>query len=413
MVVLLWKVSLCPWIGRSTPVMETRPRSGYLENMTGWSWRVAKLGGIDIRIHATFLLLLAWIAWSRYSAAGTVSAALDGVLFTSIVFGIVVLHELGHALTARHYGVRTRDITLWPIGGVAALERMPDTPRAELAVAVAGPAVNAALAAILAVILWLEGSSVFVADVVSPHEALLAQLLWVNVMLAGFNLLPAFPMDGGRALRALLAMRLDDVRATEVAATIGQALAIVFGFIGLFFNPVLLFIALFVWLGAAGEARVARMKYAFSGVPVRYAMLTEVRVLSPQRSVADAVQLALSCQQGDFPVLEGGTLVGLLSRQAILDALSNRGPEVPVAEVMRTDVPVTHPNAMLDEAFELLQGADLRSLPVVWPDGKLAGLVTTETIGELMLVHSTLRERGRKDRNGSTLHEAWDRHRRS
>ena len=380
---------------------------------TGWSWRVAKIAGIDIRIHATFLLLLAWIAWSRYSAVGTVSAAFDGVLFTSIVFGIVVLHELGHALTARHYGVRTRDITLWPIGGVAALERMPDTPKAELAVALAGPAVNAALALILALLLRLDGGSVLVADVVSPREALMAQLFWVNVMLAGFNLLPAFPMDGGRALRALLAMKLEDVRATEVAATIGQGLAIVFGFIGLFFNPVLLFIALFVWLGAAGEARVARMKFAFSGVPVHYAMLTEVRVLAPGHSIADAVQLALSCQQGDFPVLDGGTLVGVLSRRAMLDALSNQGPDVAVGEVMRTDVPVTHPHAMLVDAFEQLHGADLRSLPVVWPDGKLAGLVTTETIGELMLVHASLRERGRRDRNGATLHEAWDRHRRS
>lgn len=380
---------------------------------TGWSWRVAKIAGIDIRIHATFLLLLAWIAWSRYSAVGTVSAAFDGVLFTSIVFGIVVLHELGHALTARHYGVRTRDITLWPIGGVAALERMPDTPKAELAVALAGPAVNAALALILALLLRLDGGSVLVADVVSPREALMAQLFWVNVMLAGFNLLPAFPMDGGRALRALLAMKLEDVRATEVAATIGQGLAIVFGFIGLFFNPVLLFIALFVWLGAAGEARVARMKFAFSGVPVHYAMLTEVRVLAPSHSIADAVQLALSCQQGDFPVLDGGTLVGVLSRRAMLDALSNQGPDVAVGEVMRTDVPVTHPHAMLVDAFEQLHGGDLRSLPVVWPDGKLAGLVTTETIGELMLVHASLRERGRRDRNGATLHEAWDRHRRS
>ena len=375
-----------------------------------WSWCVGKLAGIDVRVHATFLLLLAWIAWSRYAVVGSLAAAVDGLVFIGLVFGIIVLHELGHALAARRYGIRTRDITLWPIGGVAALERIPDEPKAELVVALAGPAVNVVVASVLALALHLDGGSVLVADYVHPREVLLAQLFWVNVWLAGFNLLPAFPMDGGRALRALLAMKLDDVRATEIAATVGQTLALVFGFIGLFFNPTLLFIALFVWLGAGAEARVARMKFAFSGVPVRYAMLRDVRVLSPQHSIGDAVELTLSTQQSDFPVVVEGRLVGLLSRRMILETFATRGPSTRVDDVMRSDIAVVHPQSMLDDAFETLQENGAQSLPVVGDDGRLAGLVTTQTIGELMVVHSTLRERGRRDRHGATLHEAWDRH---
>jgi Zn-dependent protease len=221
--------------------------------MTGWSWKLGQVAGIDIYMHGTFLILLAWVGVSHYLQRHHLADAGASVVFILALFAIIVLHELGHALTARHYGICTREITLLPIGGVARLERMPADPKQELVVALAGPAVNVALAALLAGIVtptawrdvqWIGGD-------------FLSKLLWVNVSLAVFNIIPAFPMDGGRALRAVLAMRMDYVRATQIAAHIGQGLALVFGLVGLFSNPFLVFIALFVWMGAASEASAA------------------------------------------------------------------------------------------------------------------------------------------------------------
>ncbi len=230
-----------------------------------WSWRLGRIAGIDLRVHATFFLLVAWVALSNYFSSGQLAAAVDGVVFISSVFGIVVLHELGHALTARRFGIGTRDITLLPIGGVARLERMPDDPRQELLVALAGPAVNVALAILLFGLVQLGGGSVSVDANGLTSGSFLAQLMWVNVSLAVFNLLPAFPMDGGRVLRAALAMRTSPLRATRIAARVGRAMAWGLGTLGLFFNPILLFIALFIWMGASGEQAVAEQRAAQGG----------------------------------------------------------------------------------------------------------------------------------------------------
>ena len=183
-----------------------------------WSWRVGRIADIDVYVHSTFLLLLGWVLLQHYLAHGDPAEAIGGLAFILALFGIVVLHELGHALAARRYGIRTRDITLLPIGGVARLERMPEDPRQELVVALAGPAVNVALAAGLFLALALGRGPAPVGEVAHVGGGVLDQLLWVNVSLAVFNLLPAFPMDGGRVLRAVLALRLDYVRATQIAA---------------------------------------------------------------------------------------------------------------------------------------------------------------------------------------------------
>jgi Zn-dependent protease len=227
---------------------------------TGWSFRLGQVNGIDIYVHGTFLILLAWIGLSHAMSGHGMAATLDGLLFTVTIFGIVVLHELGHALTAARYGIRTRDITLYPIGGVASLERIPENPRQEFLVALAGPAVNVALAAVLAVILSVMKLPTGVANMHVVGGSFLTKLMWVNVSLAVFNLLPAFPMDGGRVLRAALAFRMGRERATEIAARIGQAMAFGFALVGLFGNPMLLFIALFVWSGAQGEATMVRLR---------------------------------------------------------------------------------------------------------------------------------------------------------
>jgi Zn-dependent protease len=226
-----------------------------------WSFRLGRIAGIDVRVHATFLLLLAWVALSHYFTSGyEVAAALGAAAFILSVFGMVVLHELGHALTARRFGIGTRDITLLPIGGVAQLERMPEDPKQQLLVALAGPAVNVVLAIALFLAVTITGGGVALDASHLGSGSWLAQLMWVNVSLAVFNLLPAFPMDGGRVLRAALAMRTTPLRATQIAARVGRGMAWGLGGLGLFVSPMLVLVALFVWMGATAEQTAAERR---------------------------------------------------------------------------------------------------------------------------------------------------------
>ena len=353
-----------------------------------WSWKLGKLAGIELRVHATFFLLLAWVAWGNYASQGTISAALAGVLFISLLFAIVVLHELGHALTARRYGVPTRDITLLPIGGVARLERMPENPRHELAVAVAGPAVNVVLAAVLAIAGLLLGIEVGPA---AALDHLLAQLVWINVALATFNMLPAFPLDGGRALRALLAMRMPDVRATEIAAALGQGLAVVLGIVGLFGNVILVLIAVFVWLGARAEATAAHVKDALAGMTAGQAAIRDLRKLRAGDSVGTAVAQTLQGFQRDFPVIDGGRVVGVLSHRALLRAISEHGSNAPVVAAMEPHPVIVPPTLELNKALEELDKAPCRCLLVLDAYGSLYGMLTVDAIGELVAVRDAVR----------------------
>ena len=227
-----------------------------------WSLKATRIAGIDVYIHFTFFLLLAWVAFIHWKQTGSIGAALVGVLFILSIFACVVLHELGHALAAKKYAIRTRDIILLPIGGVARLEKMPDKPVQELWVALAGPAVNVGIATALAVYLYVSNSFSPVDQSTMTTAPFLERILGVNIFLVLFNMIPAFPMDGGRVLRALLAMRLAYTRATRISANLGQGIALLFGIFGLFYNPLLLFIAFFVWIGAAQEARMTQMKSA-------------------------------------------------------------------------------------------------------------------------------------------------------
>lgn len=359
-----------------------------------WSFKLGEIAGISIFVHATFLMLVAWVALGHWAIERSLAAALAGTLFVLVLFGCVVLHELGHALTARRYGVRTRDITLYPIGGLARLERIPEAPLQELLVALAGPAVNLLIAAGLALLLLAGGRELgALADVDLTRGPFFERLLLVNLFLAGFNLIPAFPMDGGRVLRALLATRLSFARATELAASVGQALAIVFGFVGLFTNPFLLFIALFVWLGASSESAVAQLRSAFRGLPVSRAMLTDFSVLATGEPLARAVELTLAGSQSEFPVVESGRVVGLLRQADLLAGLSKGGPQAPVSEFMKREIEALDPDERLDEAFLRMQQGELRSLPVV-REGQLVGLVTPENVGELLRFQTVLRARG-------------------
>ncbi len=355
-----------------------------------WSWKLGEVAGIGVYMHATFLLLIGWVALSHWIEGRNLTATLAGVVFILALFGCVVLHEFGHALTAKKYGIKTRDITLLPIGGVARLERMPDDPKQELWVALAGPAVNVVIA--VALFVWLQVTSGLepVGQLSIARGSFLQRIMVVNISLVLFNLVPAFPMDGGRVLRALLATRMDYTRATQIAASLGQWIAFLFGFIGLFTNPFLLFIALFVWIGAAQEASMVQMKSALGGIPVARAMLTDFQTLAPRDLLARVVELILTGSQQDFPVAENGRVVGVLTRGDLLLALTQRGQESRVNDVMRRDFQVVDSSEMLETAFARLQSCECHTLPVTH-NGRLVGLVTMDNVGEFVMIQAALR----------------------
>lgn len=357
-----------------------------------WSWKIGRFAGIDVYVHTTFLLLIAFFGFSYWLQTRTLSGVIEGIGFLLLLFLSVVLHEYGHALTARRFGIRTRDITLLPIGGVARLERMPEKPLQELWVALAGPAVNVVIVAILFVYLFATRTLVPLPSLPLTGGPFLERLMVVNLFLAGFNLLPAFPMDGGRVLRALLALRLDYVQATQIAATIGQGMAFLFGMIGLFRNPFLLFIALFVWIGAQQEASMVQMKYGLSGIPVWRAMMTEFKTLSPYDRLAQAVAYLLATPQQDFPVVEDGRVVGILTRADLMRALAQHDESLLVDSVMRRDFEVVHPGEMLEVALGRLQASDCHVFPVV-QEGTLVGLLNSENIGEFLMLQLALERR--------------------
>ncbi len=354
-----------------------------------WSFTIVRVAGIDVKIHVTFLLLLIWIGVVYYLQGGA-GAALFGLLFILLLFASVLLHEFGHALAARRYGIATHDITLLPIGGVARLVRMPDDPKQELVVALAGPAVNVVIAAVLFLVLGqvpapgeITGSGITV---------LLGQLLLVNVMLVLFNLLPAFPMDGGRVLRAFLAMRMNYVRATTIAARVGQGMAFLFGFVGLFFNPLLLFIALFVYLGATQEASASQMRDLSEALPLTEAMVSDFRTLPPHATLGEAADLLLRTHQHDFPVVDGaGAVQGILTRDDLIGALRREGADAAVSGAMRSNVPSVTWRVPFAEAFRVMQDCGCPALPVTDDHGRLVGLLTPENVGEMVMIYGALR----------------------
>jgi stage IV sporulation protein FB len=303
---------------------------------------------------------------------------------------------LGHALAARRYGVRTRDITLLPIGGVARLERIPEKPSQEIAVALAGPAVTFLIAAVLLAILLGAGGTQFLENPTALQGNFLARLFAYNVFLALFNLIPAFPMDGGRVLRALLATRLDYLRATQIAANVGQGIALLFGLAGLLGNPFLLFIALFVFIGAGQEAAAVQMRSAFEGVPVSRAMIRDFRTLRGDEPLSRAVELLLGGHQQDFPVLgsgPAGPVLGILTRADLLTSLASGRTDRSVGEVAKRSCGTAHPREMLEGVFRRMQENGCPAVPVIDADGSLVGMVTLENVGELAMVQGA-RARG-------------------
>ncbi len=351
-----------------------------------WSIPLGRVFGSEIRIHLTFLILLAWIGIAGYYAGGP-AAAVDSVAFVVAVFACVTLHELGHALAARRYGIATPDITLLPIGGLARLARMPEKPGEEIVIALAGPAVNVVIAlALFAFGAGLDGTALTALE--RPEISFADRLAAVNVMLVLFNLIPAFPMDGGRVLRAALAIRLGRRAATETAARIGQALAFAFGAAGLFSgNAVLVFIAIFVYLAASAEAGQVGLLEQARRIRVADAMISRFEALSPMASVDDAAEALIRTTQREFPIVDGaGRLRGLLTRDAMIHALKTSGAATPVIEVMAEDVPTVRPGAWLEAAVKLMQERQTAVVGVSDADDRFVGYITQDNLAELMML---------------------------
>ena len=356
-----------------------------------WQWKLGTFAGIDVYIHATFLLLIGWVGYSHWLEHESWLEVLKGVGFILTLFLCVVLHEYGHALTARKYGIKTRDITLYPIGGVARLERMPEKPIEELWVALMGPAVNVVIAAGLFAYLYLTGNLVPLTDLTVASGSFLERVMTVNISLVLFNLIPAFPMDGGRVLRALLAMRMDYVRATQIAASIGQGMALLFGLIGLFGNAMLMFIAFFIWIGASQEAGAVQMKNVISGIPVGRAMLTDYKSLSPRDPLSRMAQLILAGTQHDFPVIDDSArVVGVVTRDDFPAAHTQHGQNIAVSAEMKGSPPEVDSYEMVEMALMRIQESGFPTLPVTHA-GQLVGIITAENITEYLMIRTALR----------------------
>jgi Zn-dependent protease len=361
----------------------------YGEREMKWKLKLGKFAGIEVYLHITFVLLLGWLGYVFWTRGSGFFSMVEGIFFILTLFACVVLHEFGHALTAKRYGIKTRDIILLPIGGVARLERMPEKPRQELWVALAGPAVNLIIAFIL--FFWLQVSQTFepFQNITLTTGPFAERLLSANLFLALFNMLPAFPMDGGRVLRALLATRLDYARATQYAANIGQGMAFLFAVLGLFSNPFLLFIAIFVWLGATQEASMVQMKSVMSDIPVKEAMITDYATLRPSDPLKRAIELTLATSQRDFPVVQDGEVIGILVQPTLFDALQRRDQEITVGQVMVREFASVDFLDMLETAFLKLKSCNCQTIPVLRND-QLIGLLTMDNLGEFVKIQNSL-----------------------
>lgn len=337
--------------------------------------------GVPVRFHFTFAILV--ILLLAAGLGGRQTAVLEVVYFLGM-FASVLLHELGHVLVARRYGVHTIEIVLYPIGGVARLARNPPT-RQELWIAAAGPAVNVAIWAGLALLLRLGAPLGLATGIASGELRLLARIADGNLFLALFNLLPAFPMDGGRILRSALAWRQGEERATRMATRVGRVLAAAMALYGLITGQLLLlFIAFFVYSGATRERMAVQSRSLSHGWPVRAAMVTDYRTLSHGDTLREAGDLLLATSQQDFPVLHGGQVVGLLDRDALMKAMSEGDAESYVAGVMDREFVSLHPDMDLAEALPLFTQAGHSAL--VMEGERLLGMLTRENLAEFLLL---------------------------
>jgi stage IV sporulation protein FB len=370
-----------------------------------WSFKIGRLLGIELRIHITFFLIVAWAAYIfSVNSANQVEGAVYGVLIITMLFLCVVIHEMAHSKMAEHYGAEVASITLLPIGGISQLKSMPEDPRKELWVSIVGPLSNVVIAAFLFVILllipdkapypsiWTVEFWEFVTEI--SVQSFFMYMLIINIMLAVFNLLPAFPLDGGRVLRSILAMFMPAIQATRIAKTIGQILAFGLGMAGIFFvQPIWIIIALFIFFGASQEGAGAEMKNILSQLTVRQALTNRQEAVAPGTPLRDVVQMALHSNQEDFPVLGNkGQLVGLLTRSNLLSGLHQHGADVLVKDIMVTEFATVSPDEDFAKVFERMNEAQMKAIPVV-DKGLFLGIITLEHLSEVFQLLSATDQR--------------------
>src|SRR5215218_5261287 len=368
----------------------------------GSSFTIGRAFGIDIKVHWTFFLLLAFFAYAGYQGSGSLLNAIVTALVIVALFVCVVLHEFGHSLVARRLGIETSDITVLPIGGVARLKTLPERPMDEVKIAVAGPLVNVVLAPIFFGIAVLLGASPFdPADILKGGDSvgqIIAYLGLINVALVVFNMIPAFPMDGGRVLRGLLASRLGPVRATDISSAVGQFFAVAFFLIGLLSgNFLLALIAVFIFFGANGEAQIVRQRELTRGLNVSDVMGTRPRLetVTPYHTFGQVLDSVIHGYQEDFPVVdEAGGLVGMITRNEIMAAAHSPDRYATVRDLMKTDFPTISPDAdLFTEGHRVLQESGLRALPVLDEEGNLVGMLTIDDVGQAALLRDIRKQR--------------------
>ena len=358
-----------------------------------WSIKLFKVKGIEVKIHLTFVLILIWAAyrWSVSTGEGLMGAVF-GVVATLLLFASVTLHEFGHSLQALKFGIVVHDITLMPLGGLARIEEIPEDPAKEIRIAIAGPLVNFIIAGLLfGVGLLLNTRAIISLDELYRSmgqvswSGMLAYLTMTNLLMGLFNLIPAYPMDGGRILRASLAKKMDHSKATSIAVNIGQGLAMLFGLWG-FMNGsyTLVLIAIFVWMGAGQEGKDVALKNVLSDIKVSQAMTLQPETLRANDSLSKAIKLTLSTSQSDFPVIEWGSnqVVGFLCERDLLKGLQTHDQNTSVRVVMQTTFPTTTPDRPLYESQKDMVVGRKRSMPVIDEEGNLAGLLTVTDINE-------------------------------
>jgi len=361
------------------------------------SLKLGVVGGIKVQVHWTFFLLIVWIVFAGLSSGGNLASITWNVGFILVLFACVVLHELGHSLTAKRFGIETRQITLLPIGGVASLESMPEDPREEFLVAVAGPAVNILIATLLYMVFpmetFLNQEAEALAESLSTINAanFIFYLFSANVMLVLFNMLPAFPMDGGRVLRALLSMKMDRVRATHIAARLGQLVAFLFFFIGLLYNPILILIAIFVYFGAHTENIMVQQLTLLKDHRVGDAMMTNITRLQPDDSLNEVVDVILSGAERDFIVAEDGEVRGVVYQNDLIPLFKSKRTDIPVREVMDRDYLEVNADEKLTDVYRKVQSKSNNKtfFPVV-KDGVLVGAIDMNNISEFMIFRASL-----------------------
>jgi Zn-dependent protease/CBS domain-containing protein len=353
-----------------------------------WSLYLGRYAGIKVFIHWTFSLLLLWIAISGISQGQSTNQILWTILFILAVFGCVTLHEFGHALMAKRFNFKTKYITLLPIGGLAQMEKLPDDPRQELLVAIAGPLVNVAIA--LALFPFIGSAAIDTEELSSISLANFPVYLFtVNIILAVFNLLPAFPMDGGRVLRALLSFKMDRAKATRIAAGLGQFMALGFVFAGLFYNPFLVLIGIFIFLGAQAENNMVQHQSQLRGYLVEDVLMTDFHVLSPDDPLSKPANLLLDSQSTDFIVTQDAKIVGILSRSELIRGLSQQGKDGKVSQAMNTTFKTITAKEALEEIYLEMKSTGQSILPVV-EGSQLVGILDAENISEFLLIKDAM-----------------------